>query len=510
MSRRLPDISVVISTYQRRECLRRAVDSLVAQRVPPDLTYEIVLVDNNSSDGTRDVIAEYVRQYPAFVRFATEPRQGVSRGRNAGIRASRGAIIAFTDDDNVAPRTWVATIASQMRQHPGVDGVGGKVLPEWPRIPPGWLDRKHWSPLAILDYGERPFLTSARRPLCLLTANLAIRREALERLGGFSPDFHRCQDHELLLRLWRAGGHVLYAPELVTFAPVDPRRMTRRYHLLWHARHGRYAARMRLEEATDEHGRLRALPPTAPSILGSPGYVYADAVQQGWRWLTAAVRRRRARALLHEHRFRYLLAYLQQTAMLTRSARPPLLREATTFVREHLRRRARVVQMSPARLVTVQALVALIVGASAFDIVTGQEHWPFSPYPMFSSVESSRTLDSLLLVGVPADPGAGEFPLRAGAFIAPFDQCRLNTALLRARSAHDDGARLHAMLEDSFSRYEDQRRRGAHDGPPLRAVRVYDAHWELAPDAGNANTPERTRLLDEVVASPLPIAQAGH
>jgi hypothetical protein len=160
--------------------------------------------------------------------------------------------------------------------------------------------------------------------------------------------------------------------------------------------------------------------------------------------------------------------------------------------------------------VTAQALVALLMAGSLFDIVTGQEHWPFSPYPMFSSVESSRTLDSLLLVGVPADPGAPEFPLRAAAYIAPFDQCRLNTALLRARSARDEGARLHAMLEDCFRRYEDQRRRGAHDGPPLRAVRVYDAHWELAADAGNADAPDRTHLLDEVVASPLPIARANH
>jgi GT2 family glycosyltransferase len=510
MSRRRPDISVVISTYQRRESLRRAVDSLVAQRVPPQLTYEIILVDNNSSDGTRDVIAEYVRRYPALVRFTSEPRQGVSCGRNAGIRASRGAIVAFTDDDNVPSRTWVATIASTMETHRGVDGVGGKVLPEWPRIPPGWLDRKHWSPLAILDYGERPFLTSARRPLCLLTANLAIRREVLDRLGGFTPDFHRCQDHELLLRLWRAGGHVLYAPELVTFAPVDPRRMTRRYHRLWHAQHGRYAALMRLEEATDEHGRLRARPPAAPSVLGSPGYIYADAARQGWRWLAATLQRRRARALLHEHRFRYLLSYLRETAAVTRGVRPALLREATTFVHEHVRRRGRAVQMSPGRLLAAHALVALLIGGSAYDIVTGQEHWPFSPYPMFSSVESSRTLDSLLLVGVPADPGAGEFPLRAAAFIAPFDQCRLNTAMLRARSAQDDGARLHAMLEDTFSRYEDQRRRGAHDGPPLRAVRVYDARWELAADGANADRPERTRLLDEVVASPLPVARADH
>jgi len=262
------EVSVVVSTYQRCRSLRRTLDSLLDQRVPADVRYEVIVVDNNSTDCTRDVIAEYARRRPDLVRFAFEPRQGVSYGRNAGIRAARGRIVAFTDDDNAAASTWVATVVDLMRSNPDVEGVGGKVVPEWPQSRPAWLDRRHWSPLAILDYGERPFFTSARRPLCLLTANLAIRRDVLLELGGFSPDLPRCQDHELLLRLWRAGGRVLYSPALVTLAPIDQRRMTRHYHRRWHARHGHHAATMRLEEATDAAGQLRATPPDTPRLLG--------------------------------------------------------------------------------------------------------------------------------------------------------------------------------------------------------------------------------------------------
>jgi hypothetical protein len=496
------DVSVVVSTYNRRQTLPRAIESLLDQRVPPSLRYEIIVVDNNCTDATRDLIADYLRRFPKVVRYAFEGRQGVSNGRNAGVRAARSPIVAFTDDDNVASRTWVATIAQLFRAHPDAAGVGGKVLPEWPRTPPGWLDQKHWSPLAILDYGERPFFTSARRPICLLTANLAIRRDVIIRLGGFSAAFPRCQDHELQLRLWRSGGKVLYAPELVTFAPVDPQRMTRRYHRHWHAQHGLNAARMRLEEVTDEHGQLRATPPATARLLGAPGYVYVDAAKTAWRWLGATARRRTARATHHEHRMRYLAAYLKRTAALSRGSRPAFVQDLAGFARDHIMRRARAVHMTAGRIVAVHALVAILLGASAFDIATGQEHWPFSPYPMFSSVERAWTLDSLLLMGVAADASGREFPLRDAAFIAPFDQCRLNTALQRARSSDDQGRRLHAMLEDSLARYETQRERGAHDGPPLRAVRVYAAHWTLDEQAQNVDTPDRVRLIDEAIAAP--------
>jgi glycosyltransferase involved in cell wall biosynthesis len=505
------DVSVVVSTYQRRDTLPRALDSLLDQRLPPSVRYEIIVVDNNCTDGTRDVIADYIRRHPKHVRYAFEPRQGVSYGRNAGIRAARGAIVAFTDDDNEVSRTWIATIVRLMATHPDTAGVGGKVLPEWPHTPPVWLDRMHWSPLAILDYGERPFFTSARRPLCLLTANLAIRRRALIDLGGFSPRFPRCQDHELLLRLWRAGGRVLYAPELVTVAPVDEHRMTRSYHRQWHARHGYHAATMRLEEATDEHGQLRASPPNALRLLGTPGYIFTDGLRHALRWVTASLRRRSTRAAHHEHRVRYLVAYIRHTATLSRGVRPGLLTDVSQFAAGHVQRRAESVNMTRFRLAAAHLLVLLLVAGSMWDIATGTEHWPLSPYPMFSSVERTRTLDSLVLSGVPDDPTAEELPLRDAAYIAPFDQCRLTTALQRARSIQDGGVRLRAMLADSLLRYETQRERGAHDGPALRAVRVYAAHWTLTPDAANVDAPDSKILLDEVVVRrTAQLARAGN
>jgi hypothetical protein len=120
---------------------------------------------------------------------------------------------------------------------------------------------------------------------------------------------------------------------------------------------------------------------------------------------------------------------------------------------------------------------------------------------MFATVERSHTLDSLLLRGVTTGPDGREVPIRDAAMLAPFDQCRLTTAMSRARSQRDGEARLQAMLDDCLVRYEAARQRGAHDGPPLKAIRVYDAHWELDPDARNVETPERSTLVSESGAS---------
>src|SRR4051794_13894264 len=202
-----PDLSVVISTRNRRDMLRRAIDALCIQQVPDTLRFDIIVVDNGSSDGTCAAVeAAAAAAAPGLIRYAYEPRPGVSNGRNTGVAVTSAPIVAFTDDDNTVGPEWVATVKRLLDEHPEADAVGGPVLPDWPASVPDWIDRQHWPPLAILDYGNASFFTSARDPRCLLTANLAFRRETFERLGGFSPEFARCQDHELLTRLWRAGG----------------------------------------------------------------------------------------------------------------------------------------------------------------------------------------------------------------------------------------------------------------------------------------------------------------
>lgn len=176
--------------------------------------------------------------------------------------------------------------------------------------------------------------------------------------------------------------------------------------------------------------------------------------------------------------------------------RVPLLRSAAAFARVQLQRGAAAVRMSAPRVIAAHAVLALLIGGSLHDIVTGTEHWPLSSYPMFANVERSQTLDTVILRGIPEAPDAPEVPLREGSMIGPFDQCRLSTAVSRVVSSGDQ-TRVTAMLDDLRIRYEAARQRGEHDGPPLRTVRAYAAHWELDPAANNVDAPARSILVGE-------------
>jgi hypothetical protein len=150
--------------------------------------------------------------------------------------------------------------------------------------------------------------------------------------------------------------------------------------------------------------------------------------------------------------------------------------------------------MSPRRLVLATLLTLGIVGGSAVDVVRDREHWPFSQYPMFSNIDHSHDHRTLRLHGVVRN-SAREVPLTDFAYVEPFDQCRLSTAL--SRMSVDRPADLAAAVEDVYARYERRRKAGDHDGPPLQAVRLYRLQWTLQPDAGNAMEPDARALVYE-------------
>jgi hypothetical protein len=139
-------------------------------------------------------------------------------------------------------------------------------------------------------------------------------------------------------------------------------------------------------------------------------------------------------------------------------------------------------------------LIGLIAG-SAYDIVTDQEHWPFSQYPMFSGTWKSPRFTWLRLFGVTAD--GREFALDSNRYVAPFDQSRLPKALRRMLDERDGAARIRTALPDLFSRYE-QLRGDRHDGPAIVALRLYELEWTIHPDAANVDHPDARRFIAEV------------
>jgi len=290
-----PDVSVVVSTYNRADVLPRAIQSLLDQDL--DRTrYEIIIVDNNSTDHTRQAVESF-RPGATNLRYVFEPRQGVSYGRNAGILAARAPVVAFTDDDVRVSRDWLSTILRVFAEHPDVACVGGRVLPHWEGPWPAWLTPQHWGPLALLDYGESPVYVTAQRRLCLITANAAYRREVFDRIGMFAPHVQAVrrevatEDHEILIRLWRSGGQGLYWPPLTAIADIVPERMERRYHRRWHHRHGRFSAIMH-DEAFEQT--------RVGTFLGVPAHLYRGVVVDLIGWCGRIVRGHFSQAFSHE------------------------------------------------------------------------------------------------------------------------------------------------------------------------------------------------------------------
>ena len=148
------------------------------------------------------------------------------------------------------------------------------------------------------------------------------------------------------------------------------------------------------------------------------------------------------------------------------------------------------------RLWLVNAVLLIVLGGSLFAIVAADESWPFCSYQMFSYVRGERSLVRYRLYGVNAASGV-EIPLRESRFIDPFDPSRLHRAFSRMDAKPGRAVLFRDALSGCFARYEELRRAGRHEGPPLRGIRLYRLEWRLKPDAANRDWPDRKELLSE-------------
>lgn len=284
--------SILICTFNRASFLSETLASVADLRAPRDCAAELVIVDNNSMDSTREVVATAAATSPIPIRYLFEPRQGKSFALNTGFAHATGDVLALTDDDVVPDPGWLAGIVDVFRTH-DVTFAFGKVLPRWGCLPPPELltERAHdiWGPLAIVDYGDEvaTYTKEAVAQKLPVGASLAFARAALDVVGGWRTDLGKVdntlisgEDHEIFFRLRRADLYRgLYDPRIVVRHHVPASRLTRRYFRRWFYWHGKTLARMAGEiYAPLDLNRV-------PHIAGVPRFLYRQALQQGWRWL---------------------------------------------------------------------------------------------------------------------------------------------------------------------------------------------------------------------------------
>src|SRR5579863_5074823 len=152
-------ISVILCTYNRCQSLARTLESVAASEVPDSVEWQLLVVDNNSKDATRQVAETFSHRDPEHFRYVFEARQGKSFALNRGIREASGDILAFTDDDITVEPNWLSELTMPLSD-PQWAGTGGRVyLPE-DFSPPSWIagegNQSLLSILALFDLGSEP------------------------------------------------------------------------------------------------------------------------------------------------------------------------------------------------------------------------------------------------------------------------------------------------------------------------------------------------------------------
>lgn len=209
----LPFVSVVVPTYNRGELLRDTIDSLLIQSYPKNC-FEIIVVDNSSTDGTGEIVRSLQERSPDILRYYRKENEGPGSSRNFGIAKARGTIVAFTDSDCTADRNWLKNGVARMTD--GVGIVQGKTLPD-PNQPKSTL-RQTMKVMSEDSYYQ--------------TCNIFYLKERLDSVGGFSPEFCGLnffgkprwggEDTDLAWRVKKQGWRSVFADDSVVYHHVFP------------------------------------------------------------------------------------------------------------------------------------------------------------------------------------------------------------------------------------------------------------------------------------------------
>jgi len=223
-------VSIAIATYNRSKELAitlRRFSTLVIGN--PD-KFELLIIDNNSSDETKAVTEEFGREFPGRVRYILEDRQGLSHARNRAVDEAQYDVVAFLDDDVDVEADWLINLTAAFESG-DYAAVGGKAYLVYPRARPRWLGRRDQGYLTEVDLGDHRKLA---KPDELFGVNLSVKKEWIKKVGGFRTDLGRIgacllssEETELLERIELAGGLILYEPSAAVGHRVPPERLRR-------------------------------------------------------------------------------------------------------------------------------------------------------------------------------------------------------------------------------------------------------------------------------------------
>jgi glycosyltransferase involved in cell wall biosynthesis len=274
-------LTAAICTWNRADLLRRTLDQMRQLESAPNTEWELLVVNNNCTDHTDQVLEEFRDSLP--LRRVFESKPGLSNARNAAVSAASGAFILWLDDDVLVAPQWLASYADAIRRHPSSDILGGPIEPWFDGTPPEWLARGFHAvenAYAAKDPGGvEAEITTANLPF---GANMAVRRET-QLLHPYDPALGRgpgnmlgCEELAVLNGILQGGGRGYWVPGARVRHFIPQSRQSLSY--LWRYCRGNGISAARI---APNRGRFR--------VLGSPGWLWRDATTSTLRWLVGVV-----------------------------------------------------------------------------------------------------------------------------------------------------------------------------------------------------------------------------
>lgn len=222
-----PAISVVICTYNRDKFIGEALNCLARQTLPAD-AFEIIVVDNNSTDNTAKITKDFIASHPQLnARYVYEPEKGLSFARNRGIQEAQAPIITYIDDDAEATPGFLENIANFMHVDKTIVGIGGKVIPKYSEShEPNWMSKYLNGFVGSMDYGPLPkrFDNTMKYPA---GCNMTYTKEILKQAGGFNNQLtFRSDDKYIYYQVTKLSDNIYYLPDAMLYHNIDTDRLS--------------------------------------------------------------------------------------------------------------------------------------------------------------------------------------------------------------------------------------------------------------------------------------------
>ncbi len=241
------DFTVIICTYNRSNNLPKCIAALEQQENTNQLNWEVLIVDNNSSDATETIVKDLINNSKIKIRYAFEQKQGLNHARNLGMQNALGKYFAYLDDDITAAPQWLSSIYKSLAEN-DADASGGRIHLDPAIVLPNWikLNPSMYGFLGYQDYGDQPMRVDGIKQYPF-GGNMAFNRRVIEKVGFFNTQLGRKGEGFKKNELFKGAetdyfhrlaanreSKIFYTPDAIVYHHILPHQLTKKYFLTIH------------------------------------------------------------------------------------------------------------------------------------------------------------------------------------------------------------------------------------------------------------------------------------